>query len=290
MTENSCSKTNLYLKVTRRRPDGYHELETVFQPLDEPADRISAEWNAAPGIRVSGSLPGLPEDLDNLAGRAAKAYAERAGIEPVWSFFIEKNIPVAAGMGGGSSNAGAVLRMLQNRFQALPETELAEIALRLGADVPFFLSGRVAVATGVGEIFRYPEKCVCPGALLLVNPGFPVSAKWAYTHLDPASIGAETTGKLELLLEGMRKKDVSLVAAGIHNDLAPALFRKFPLLRQLRRTMLESGALAVEVSGSGPTLFALCADEAARGQVAAAVRSAFSPDALRIFNGRVRQE
>ena len=128
--EISCSKINLYLKVTARRPDGYHELETVFLPLDAPADQIEVDWEDEPGIRVVSSLPGLPENLDNLAGRAAAAYARAAGLTPSWRFHIVKQVPVAAGMGGGSSNAEAVLRLLQRRFGALSEPVLAEAALQ----------------------------------------------------------------------------------------------------------------------------------------------------------------
>ena len=108
--EFSQSKLNLFLKVTARRPDGYHELETLFLPLPYPADVITVDYDGAPGIRVTSSLPGLPENLENLAGRAALAYAEAAGILPSWTIHIEKVIPVAAGMGGGSSDAGAGLR------------------------------------------------------------------------------------------------------------------------------------------------------------------------------------
>lgn len=288
--EISCSKINLYLKVTARRPDGYHELETVFLPLDAPADQIEADWEGEPGIRVVSSLPGLPEDLDNLAGRAAAAYARTAGVKPSWRFRIVKQIPVAAGMGGGSSNAAAVLRLLQRRFGALSEPVLAEAALQLGADVPFFLHGRTAVATGVGEIFRYPEHCDgCPGALLLVNPRFPVSAKWAYTHLAPERIGADDSGKLALLLEGLRDNDVEKVAAGVHNDLSAALFDKFPLLRLLRRVLRENGALAAEVTGSGPTLFGLFPEAAARARARGALQERFSPGSIVVFDAGVHQ-
>lgn len=281
--EFSQSKLNLFLKVTARRPDGYHELETLFLPLSYPADVITVDYDGAPGIRVTSSLPGLPENLENLAGRAALAYAEAAGILPSWTIHIEKVIPVAAGMGGGSSDAGAVLRRLNGHFKALPENELARLALTLGADVPFFLYPHVSVATGVGEVFRPVEGMVSPPPLLVVNPNFPVSAKWAYTHLDPARIGNGDREKLEKLVRGLREGDAAMVAGNLHNDLAFALYEKFPLLRMLRDTMKEAGALNAEITGSGPTLYAVCETVEIRRQVAQRVRERFAKETATVF-------
>ncbi len=271
----SRSKINLYLKVRKRRNDGYHELETFFLPLDAPADRLMLEFSDAPVLRVKTSLPGLPEDLDNLAGRAALAYAERTGIIPAWSIHIEKVIPVAAGMGGGSSNAAAVLRMLNDHYQKLTEIELAQLALGLGADVPFFLNARPTVATGIGEQFRYPEGDFTTPAILIVNPQFPVSAKWAYQHLKPEQIGEDNSGKLENIITALRNNDPGAIAKNLHNDLAPALYEKFPLLSILRDFMLNHGALNAEITGSGPSLFAVCADSEARERLRNSLLRAF---------------
>ncbi len=281
--EFSPSKLNLFLKVTARRADGYHELETLFLPLSYPADVITVDYDGAPGIRVTTSLPGLPENLENLAGRAALAYAEAAGILPSWTVHIEKGIPVAAGMGGGSSDAAAMLRRLNGHFKALPEKELARLALTLGADVPFFLHPHVSVATGVGEVFHPVEGVVSPPPLLVVNPNFPVSAKWAYTHLDPARIGSGDREKLERLIRGLREGDAVMVAENLHNDLAFALYEKFPLLRMLRDTMKEAGALNAEITGSGPTLYAVCKTVEIRRQVAQRVRERFTGETAAVF-------
>ena len=271
----SKSKINLYLKVLKRRPDRYHELETLFLPLDTPADRVVIDFDDRPGIRVFSSIPGLPENLENLAGRAALAYSDMAGIPGCWTVRIEKEIPVAAGMGGGSSNAAAVLRLLNDHYGALPEKSLAELALTLGADVPFFLHGRPAVATGVGEVFRYPDGNLTAPPLLVVNPRFPVSAKWAYTHLAPERIGADDSGRLERLLDALRHNDPAGVAANLHNDLAFALYEKFPLLAILRDFLCENGALNAEITGSGPSLFAVCATPEGRDELARMLVGAF---------------
>ena len=186
-------------------------------------------------------------------------------------------------MGGGSSDAGAVLRRLNGHFKALPENELARLALTLGADVPFFLYPHVSVATGVGEVFRPVEGMVSPPPLLVVNPNFPVSAKWAYTHLDPARIGNGGREKLEKLVWGLREGDAAMVAGNLHNDLAFALYEKFPLLRMLRDTMKEAGALNAEITGSGPTLYAVCETVEIRRQVAQRVRERFAKETATVF-------
>ncbi len=271
----SKSKINLYLKVLKRRPDRYHELETLFLPLDTPADRVEIDFEGVPGIRVSSTIPGLPENLENLAGRAALAYSDMAKIPAHWTIRIEKEIPVAAGMGGGSSNAAAVLRLLNDQYGALPESALAELALTLGADVPFFLHGRPAVATGVGEVFRYLDGTLFAPPLLVANPHFPVSAKWAYTHLAPEHIGSDGTGRLEKLIDALRRNDPAGVAANLHNDLAFALYEKFPLLAILRDFLRENGALNAEITGSGPSIFAVCATVEERDELALALSGAF---------------
>ncbi len=279
----SVSKLNLYLKVVALRPDHYHELNTLFLPLARPADEIVIDYNANSGIHVSCSQAQLPKDLDNLAGRAALAYADATGITPSWLIRIEKRIPIAAGMGGGSSNAGTVLRMLNEHFDLVSPRDLVQLALTLGADVPFFLHPGVAIGSGIGEKLRRVDGMISPPPLLLVNPRFPVSAKWAYMHLNPAQMGVDDEKKLARLIEGLRVGDPQLVAENLHNDLSFALYEKFPLLRMLRKLMLESGALGVEITGSGPTLFAVCESFESRHRVVTELRTQFSEEMLAIF-------
>ncbi len=249
LREIAPAKINLQLKVTARRPDGYHELEISFLPLWDLYDEIELEFK--PGCwDVQCSVPEL-SGLDNLCAKAAYAYHLATGVPIGWRFMIHKNIPIAAGLGGGSSDAAAVLRMLNNHYKALTEKELFELAAKLGADVPFFLHPQPSSATGIGEKllpfdFKLPEL-----PLLLVNPDFPVSAKWAYQHLDPALIGPG---------EQFHGGTLEEIAAQMKNDLEPAVVNKFPLLRILRKSMLETGALAARMSGSGPTMFALYRD------------------------------
>ena len=279
----SCAKLNLFLKVTKRRPDGFHELQTLFLPVTSPADRITIEFDGAPGVRVRSNHPGLPENLENIAGRAALAYAETAGITPRFDIFIDKQIPVAAGMGGGSANAGTVLRLCDAQVRAVPQTELAELALTLGADVPFFLAPRLAAASGVGEIFDYPQGEFAPPPLLIVNPCFPVSAKWAYQHLLPERIGEDSRHRLEHIVQALRVGDAAMLAENLHNDLAFALYEKFPLLRLLKEFMCRNGALNAEVTGSGSTMFAVCRTKESMRQLKTALEERFSPAVLRLW-------
>ena len=216
----SGGKINLFLRVTGCRADGYHTLETLFLPLDSPADELTVEFAAAPGIVLECGDRELAGNA-NLAYRAAERYAAASGIRPSWNIRLEKRIPVAAGLGGGSADAAAVLTLLERHYGALGAEGLKRLARSLGADVPFFLDRRPMVGRGIGD-----ELTPLAGALpklhfMLVNPGFPVSAKWAYDHL---AAGAEEGATLEHLLAALSAHDWAGVAANIRNDLAPALW------------------------------------------------------------------
>lgn len=265
--ESFC-KINLFLRVAGRRADGFHTLETLFWPLETPSDTLDADFDASPGIALETGDAGIPADSGNLVCRAAARYAEAAGIAPTWRFRLVKRVPVAAGLGGGSADAAAALRLLEERFGALGEARLRELALRIGADVPFFLDPRPAAARGVGELVEPLTGKVPHLPLVLVDPGFPVSAKWAYGQYDAGSDGAGR-GTLEAMLGALASGDVAGVARQVRNDLAPALWRKFPVLALIRAELTKLGAHAVEVSGSGPALFALMPDDASARNAAA---------------------
>lgn len=279
------SKINLYLKVTAKRADGYHELKTLFLPLAEPSDEVALDF-AAGIFQLECDDPALPSGGSNLAGRAALLYAEESGIAPEWCVRIVKRIPVAAGMGGGSADAAAVLRILNRLYHRFSAEELAQMALSLGADVPFFLEPLAGFATGVGENLEPFDFAMPDLPILIVNPRFPVSAKWAFTHLDPARIGADDGGRTERLASALRAGDLAGVAENLHNDLAFALYDKFPLLVSLRDDLCRNGALNAEITGSGPTLYAICPDWASCDELAKKLDRDYC-DALVIVPGRV---
>ena len=261
------AKVNLLLRVTGKRADGFHELVTLFHPVDSVSDGIRADLESSEGITLACNAPGVPCDESNLLCKAAAAFSKKAGLTPSWHFDLEKKIPAAAGMGGGSSDAGTVLRFLAEQFPKVSEEELKSLACSLGADVPFFLSPCDAVARGIGEKLELLEKLPVP-PMLAVFPNFPVSAAWAYRHLRKITPQEQAEEELAELAGSLRQKDFRRAASLCANDLEDALFEKFPLLVQLRKTLLEQGALCVHVSGSGPTLFALFEESTSRKRAA----------------------
>ena len=253
-----CSKINLLLNVLKRRPDGYHELDTIFYPLQNPADELDVTLGADAGeITIVCDTPGVPLDpKSNLCGKAVYAYCQAAGLAvPGCVIDLKKNIPCAGGMGGGSSDCAAVLRSLQDRFGALTEDQLKQVAFSLGADVPFFLHPAPARAGGVGEQLTHLSGIPADLPILLAASDFPISAKWAYQNWCPDY--AFPSDRADKLIAALQKNDLEEAAQYIGNSLAFAAFDKFPILRIIREEMERSGALKVELSGSGPTIFAL---------------------------------
>jgi len=282
-TFRSPAKVNLYLKVTAKRADGYHELETLFLPLETPADEIGIRDNfPGQGLSISSNNGDLPLDERNICWKAAVAWCAAAGKAPDFHLHIEKIVPVAAGLGGGSANAATVLQALNRHYNCpVDDVRLAEMAVRIGADVPFFLNARPAVARGVGELLTYLDFDPLAVPVLVVAPDFPVSAAWAYKHLSPATIG-HNPGELDALPAALRQRDWAACGRLIRNDLAAALYGKFPWLALLRRDLLGLGACGAEVSGSGPSLFAVCASRTEAERIARELQLKH-PGSLRTF-------
>jgi 4-diphosphocytidyl-2-C-methyl-D-erythritol kinase len=276
------AKLNLGLRVTGRRPDGLHEIESVFAPLDL-ADELELAVEPGGRLRVRLAVSGadaLPADERNLAFRAAEAFLRAAGLSARVRIALAKRIPLAAGLGGGSSDAGAVLRALSERFpDAVGEEALAELALGLGADVPFFLDPRPAIVSGIGERRAPLPGPLPPLAVLLANPGVALATRdvFAATAARPRATAA-TGGLSELWREALAGPPEGLVARLaplLANDLEPAAERLCPALAPLRAALRAAGAAAVGLSGSGATLYGLFATRAE----AAAARSRLAASA-----------
>lgn len=250
------SKINLQLCVLGRRPDGFHDIETIFLPLKAPCDSIRIE-DSDGGVQIVCSHPDVPTDSGNLCHKAATLVREAAGASGGWIINIEKRIPVAGGMGGGSSDAAAVLNLLGKRL-GCPDAELRRLALRIGSDVPFFLDPRPSVGRGRGEILE-STPLGAPLHLVLMCPHFPVSAAWAYKHFDREK--TVKTSEIGVALAALASGCPAEIAATVRNDLSHALWAKFPFLSILADELRSEGALVVEVSGSGPTLFGVFHDE-----------------------------
>ena len=247
----TSAKVNLALEVLGKRPDGYHELSTVLQAVDL-FDRLTLEDAARLTLRVSG---GMTADDDNLVLRAARLLGEAAGVERGAAIHLEKRIPVAAGLGGGSSDAAAALWGL-SRLWGLrwSRARLAELAVRLGMDVPFFLGGGCALATGRGERLR--AVTVAGGhALVLVNPNFPLSTAEVYRRV-PAGWTADAAGTGRVV-RALRRRDRAGLGAALVNNLEPVVAPIAPAVAQMKAAVVAAGGLGAVMSGSGPTVFGL---------------------------------
>ncbi len=245
------AKINLYLAIHRRRADGYHELETLMQKL-ELADQLKLR-RAATGITLRCPDSGLPEDETNLAYRAAAVFLKNTGVSRGVEIELCKKIPVAAGLGGGSSDAAAVLRGMNVLYAVgLPQEELMKMAYPLGADVPFFVADfNAARATGIGEKLEPVDVCG-EWLAVLVNPGFSVSTKWAYDNF------ALTTKSNPYILG--RSILYRELCENLFNDLELVTIKRYPEIEIIKETLLSCQADGVLMSGSGATVFALFQD------------------------------
>jgi len=253
MTYRAHAKINVFLKITGKRDDSYHDIETIFMPLKEPHDIIAIK-------ELKGNMPvilsdntDMPLDENNLCFKAAVKFAEFADITPGWQIDIQKNIPIAAGLGGGSSDAAAVLNILNSMYPVLDKNVIFDIASSLGADVPFFLDPKPASASGIGNVLS-PLTGLEPLNLVILNPLFPLSAAWGYEHYIPYADG----GTLEKVVSVLQAGDISRLERVFCNDLQMAVFQKFPIMGILKNDLLDAGAVFVGMSGSGPSLFAVC--------------------------------
>jgi 4-diphosphocytidyl-2-C-methyl-D-erythritol kinase len=258
-------KINLGLRVVGRRADGYHELVSLFAPLDL-ADEVEVSISDATAleveIKLEGASEGIPADAANLAHRAARAFAEAAGLSCRIELRIDKRLPAGAGLGGGSSDAGAVLRALCDLFPGvLDGPRLAELALGLGADVPFFLDPRPALVTGIGE--RVEAVDGLPALpVLLANPGIALSTAevfQAFAAIQPALTKSAPDRRIRPL-SGVASPGwtfAGVAGLNLENDLEPVAIRLCPPIARLRRRIRATGAPAVGMSGSGATVFGL---------------------------------
>lgn len=274
------AKVNLALEILGKRADGYHELATVMQTVDL-SDRLQLDESDVLELRTNDLR--LPADQTNLALRAAMALARAAGVTRGVRITLDKRIPMAAGLGGGSTDAAAVLMGL-NRMWKLgwPVARLAEVAVELGMDVPFFLHGGSALATGRGEQLKKVDGAGL--ALVLVNPGFGISTATAYGAVTPAlySDGSRARRMAADLAAGSRAS----VARGLYNALEVAVTPAHPELVRIKAALVAAGALGAAMSGSGATVFGIARSmEQARQIQARVTRGSWSAWAVRGLRG-----
>jgi 4-diphosphocytidyl-2-C-methyl-D-erythritol kinase len=277
LEKSSPCKVNLLLNILGRRPDGFHELETVMHPV-AICDGLAFETGGQ-GIELTCTDPALPTDQNNLVHRAAAAFLQAAGISDGVKIHLEKKIPLAAGLGGGSGNAAVTLLGLNELFGGpLPAGRLADLAAALGSDVPFFLQSQPALAVGRGEKLTpcNPFPAMRGVVFLLVYPGFGISTAWAYQNLSrfPEALNGRPGRARQFvhLLEGL---SLGGVVAGFYNSLEAPALEKFPLLAILQEFLRNNGAVAALMSGSGSATFALAGSRAAAEDLAEKVKAKF---------------
>jgi len=273
----SPCKVNLLLNILGKRPDGFHELETVMHPVPL-YDRLIFQ-RAGKGIQLTCSEPTLPSDSSNLVYRAAETFLKTANISDGVRLHLEKRIPMAAGLGGGSGNAATTLMGLNEMFgYPLAASQLEFIAASLGSDIPFFLQNKPALATGRGEKIEPLDffSALRGTAVLLIHPGFGIATAWAYQQLAnfPKALNGQP-GRAEKLIKNLQTIDLRTVASQFYNSLEAPALEKYPLLAIFQEFLRENGAAGTLMSGSGSTTFAVVHNEAAAEQLAESFRKKF---------------
>lgn len=247
------AKINLGLNILKKREDGYHEIESVFQQIDLSDEIILSSRDA--GIQIVCNHPDVPCDETNICHKAVRLLWEEMGRKGGVQIEIRKNIPVGAGLGGGSSDAAVVLRELNQQWNiGLDLRSLHTLARRLGADVPFFLSGGTVLAQGVGDIFT-PVQLPLDFSILIVFPNFSVSTVWAYKNFKINLTNSKKNIKLaDLFLTDL---DLSGLSQYFKNDLEKVVFQRHSQLHAIKTRLYSAGAFYASMSGSGSSVYGL---------------------------------
>lgn len=275
MRSKAPAKINLLLRVLRKRPDGYHDLASIMQQIsiyDELEYTLQQK-----GITLHCPGTDLPTNEQNLIYRAAQTIFNHTGYRNGVEIVLNKHIPSAAGLGGGSSDAATTLMTLNDLCSlGLSKTELIKLGAKLGADVPFFIFGRSAFATGIGDKLQaLPD--LPQINMVLINPAFPLSTKTVYDNLNLALTKKKNNYSIP------RFYALDDVIRELHNDLEAVSFRMHPQLNTFKQLLLDEGALGALMSGSGPTLFGIFADEQSAKEAQDAILKKVSGECLVFF-------
>jgi len=292
------AKINLYLEIVGNLPDGYHELAMVLQSIDL-ADQIDLRRISTDNIRVRCDHPQVPTDKSNLASRAAELMAARfpnifaqyGGVE----ITIQKRIPVAAGLAGGSTDAAAVLVGLDLLWDlGLTQSELQELAAQLGSDVPFCIAGGTAIATGRGDQLS-PLPSLDLHLVLAKYRSLTVSTAWAYqtyrqqfgsSYITAKQIESHAAVHSGPMVRAIVQQDGVQIGQRLHNDLERVVLPAYPQVLQLREAINSLGVLGTMMSGSGPTVFGLCESYHQAQQVMSALKATLPDPDLELWLAR----
>jgi 4-diphosphocytidyl-2-C-methyl-D-erythritol kinase len=277
LEKKSPCKVNLILNILGKRADGFHELETVMHPVNLFDEMDFARVTR--GFHLTCSDPALPTDAGNLVHRAATLFFQKTEIRDGVRIHLEKKIPLAAGLGGGSGNAATTLLGLNEIFgKPLSVRALHDIAATLGSDIPFFLQTKPALGTGRGEKIEPLDffPAMHGTAFVLIHPGFGISTPWAYQNLArfPSALNG-TPGRAQKLIGLLQTSDLRTAGAEFYNSLEAPALDKYPLLSLFQQFLRENGAAATLMSGSGSTTFAVADDLAAAEKLAEKFKGKF---------------
>lgn len=254
----ALAKVNLGLDVIRRREDGYHEVKMIMQTL-QLYDRITLEKRDTCGITMETNLPFLPVNDQNIAYRAAKMMMDEFQIESGLHIKIDKHIPVAAGMAGGSTDGAAVLYGVNKMFHlGLTKCQLMERGVRLGADVPYCIMRGTVLSEGIGEVLT-PVEPMPECYILVAKPPISVSTKHVYQNLKLDQI--EKHPDIDGMINALKAQDLKGVTDRMENVLETVTIPEHPEIEQIKKQMMEAGALNAMMSGSGPTVFGIFDDK-----------------------------
>jgi len=281
LEKNSPCKVNLLLNILGKRPDGFHELETLMHPI-RFYDVLSFKAMGKSGrqaIQLTCSDAGLPVDSGNLVYRAAEKFLQTAHIGEAVEIHLEKKIPMAAGLGGGSGNAATTLLGLNELFDnPVTHSQLNELAASLGSDIPFFLQEQPALATGRGEnVISVESFDALKGMFfILIHPGFGISTPWAYQNLArfPEALNGKP-GRAVELVSNLSKGDLKTAFGQFYNSLEAPALDKYPVLKLYQEHFMENGASATLMSGSGSTTFGLVRNKEMAANILESFKSRF---------------
>ena len=266
----ALAKINLGLDVVRRREDGYHEVRMIMQTI-QLYDRLDIKRTQEPGIQIQTNLSFLPVNENNLIYKAAKLLMDEFSITDGVSVKLDKRIPVAAGMAGGSTDAAAMLIGVNRLFSlGLTKKQLMERGVQIGADVPYCIMRGTALAEGIGEALSpLPPMVKCP--VLIAKPSISVSTKFVYQNLklDDTTIHPD----IDCLIDDIKAKNLHDIAAHMGNVLETVTIPNYPVIDEIKKHMLSNGAVGAMMSGSGPTVFGLFDDEDTAKKAYKAMRS-----------------
>lgn len=284
----ALAKINLGLDVVRRREDGYHEVRMIMQTI-HLFDRVNIEKTSEPGIKIKTNLSYLPVNENNLIYKAGRLLMDEFDIAEGVSVDLDKRIPVAAGMAGGSTDAAAMLYGMNKMFGlGLSMQELKDRGVKIGADVPYCLMRGTALAEGIGEKLKsLPPMIKCP--VLIAKPQISVSTKFVYENLKLDEMAKHPD--IDQLIKDIKAKDLQGVCDHMGNILETVTIPNYPIIAEIKKNMIENGATGAMMSGSGPTVFGLFDDaEKAKQAYKAMKKSGLSRQTYLtdIYNNRIR--